>query len=238
MVDEFAGRGSKLGKLEAPGQLALDAAGNVWVADRGNNRVQEFGPDGARLGMFGGRGIGPGQFVHPTGVSVDCHGLLTVTDSSNNRVQQFQLAAPAVAACAPLPAVAQPPPPKLPTLPAPLGPQVSLRVLRTSRLISARNLPLRVGCDTTCTLTATATATPTAAPPRKHKRVTVALATVKLTLPGGDTKIVRPALSQKKARQLAKALRGHKGLRVNVQISAVASTGDPTTVTKRLLATR
>jgi tripartite motif-containing protein 71 len=238
MVDEFAGRGNKLGKLEAPGQIALDAAGNLWVADRGNNRVQEFGPDGARLGMFGGRGIGLGQFIHPTGVSVDCYGLLTVTDSSNNRVQQFQLAAPAVPACATLPPVAQPPPPKLPTLPAPLGPQVSLRVLRTSGLVSARNLPLRVGCDTTCTLTATATATPTAAPPRKHKRVTVALATVKLKLAAGDTKIVRPALSRAKAGQLAKALRGHKGLRVNVQISATASTGEPTTVTKRLLATR
>jgi tripartite motif-containing protein 71 len=238
MVDEFAGRGNKLGKLEAPGQIALDGAGNLWVADRGNNRVQEYGPTGKRLGMFGGRGIGPGQFVHPTGVSVDCYGLLTVTDSSNNRVQQFQLAAPSVPACATLPPVAQPPPPKLPTLPAPLGPQVSLRVLRTSRLISARNLPLRVGCDTMCTLTATATATPTAAPPRKHKRVTVALATVKLKLAAGDSKIVRPALSRTKARQLTKALRGHKGLRLNVQIVATASTGEPTNVTKRLLATR
>ena len=64
MLDEFGGRGSKLGKLEAPGQIALDAAGNLWVADRGNNRVQEFGPDGERLGMFGGRGVGAGP-VHP-----------------------------------------------------------------------------------------------------------------------------------------------------------------------------
>jgi sugar lactone lactonase YvrE len=238
MVDEFAGRGNKLGKLEAPGQIALDAAGNLWVADRGNNRVQEFGPNGERLGMFGGRGIAAGQFVHPTGVSIDCHGTLSVTDSSNNRVQQFALAAPAVTPCAVLPPVASPPPPKLPTLPAPLGPQVSLRVLRTTGLVSARNLPMRVGCDTTCTLTATATATPTAAPPRKHHRVTVALATVKLKLPAGDTKILRPALSKIKARQLSKALRGRRGLRVNVQISAVAASGEPTTITKRLVATR
>jgi outer membrane receptor for ferrienterochelin and colicin len=94
-----------------------------------------------------------------------------------------------------------------------------------------------VGCDTTCTLTATATATPTAAPPRKHQRVTVALATVQIKLAAGDSKVVRPALSRTKARQLTKALRGHKGLRVNVQITATASTGEPTNVTKRLLAT-
>jgi sugar lactone lactonase YvrE len=238
MLDEFAGRGNKLGKLEAPGQIAIDGAGNLWVADRGNNRIQQYGPNGERLGMFGSRGIGLGEFIHPTGVSVDCHGLLTVTDSDNNRVQQFALAAPAVAACAPLPPVASPPPPKLPTLPAPLGPQVSLRVLRTSGLVSTRNLPLRVGCDTTCTLTATATATPTASPPRKHKRVTVALATVKLKIAAGDTKIVRPVLSRTKARQLTKALRGHRGLKVNVQVTAVAAIGEPTTVTKRVSATR
>ena len=76
-VDEFGGQGSKLGKLESPGQITLDAAGNLWVADRGNNRIQEFGPAGERLLAFGQRGAGLGEFVHPTGVSVDCQGLLT-----------------------------------------------------------------------------------------------------------------------------------------------------------------
>ena len=236
-VDEFAGRGNKLGKLESPGQIALDAAGNLWVADRGNNRVQQYGPDGERLGMFGQRGIGIGEFIHPTGVSVDCYGTLTVTDSDNNRVQQFTLAAPAVAPCVGLPPIASPPPPKLPTLPAPLGPQVSLRVLRTTGLVTSRNLPLRVGCDTACALTATATVTPTATPPRHHKRVTVALALVKFNLPAGATTILRPALSKLNAQRLTKALRGKRGLLVNVQITASATTGEPTTITKRLTAT-
>ena len=57
-------------------------------------------------------------------------------------------------------------------------------------------------------------------------------------VPAGETKIVRPALSLKKARQLTKALRGRRGLKVNVQISAVAASGEPTTITKRLQATR
>ena len=103
--------------------MTLDAAGNLWVADRGNNRVQQFGPNGERLLTMGDRGVGPGQFVKPTGVSVDCRGMLTVTDSDNNRVQQFALAAPSVGAVrrarAPL---GNPPAPKLPTLPEPLGP--------------------------------------------------------------------------------------------------------------------
>jgi sugar lactone lactonase YvrE len=237
-VDEFGGEGSKLGKLESPGQIALDGAGNLWVADRGNNRIQEFGPDGERLLAFGLRGAGLGEFVHPTGVSVDCHGTLTVTDSDNNRVQQFALAAPAVTACAEPAPIGNPPAPKLPTLPAPVGPQVTLRVLRSAGLVATRNLPLRVGCDTTCTVTATATVTPAAAPPRKHGRVTVALATVKLTLGAGDTKIVRPTLSKVNARRLVKALRGRRALEVNVQIAAQAATGEPAAVTKRLQATR
>jgi tripartite motif-containing protein 71 len=237
-VDEFGGQGNKLGKLESPGQIALDAAGNLWVADRGNNRIQEFGPEGERLLAFGLRGVGLGEFVHPTGVSVDCHGTLTVTDSDNNRVQQFALAAPATTTCAEPAPVGTPPPPKLPTLPAPLGPQVTLRVLRSAGLVSTRTLPLRVGCDTTCTVTATATVTPAATPPRKHRRVTVALAAVKLTLGAGETKIVRPALSKANARRLVKALRGRRSLEVNVQIAAKATTGEPAAVTKRVRATR
>lgn len=84
--DQFGGTGSKLGKLNAPAQLSLDAAGNLWVADRGNNRIQQFGPAGERLLALGTRGVGDGEFIHPTGVSVDCNGKLTVTDSENNRV--------------------------------------------------------------------------------------------------------------------------------------------------------
>jgi DNA-binding beta-propeller fold protein YncE len=237
-IDEFAGRGGKLGQLESPGQIATDAAGNLWVADRGNNRVQQYGPNGERLGTFGARGANLGEFVHPTGVSIDCHGTLTVTDSDNNRVQQFALAAPPAATCGVLPALGQPPAPKLPTLPAPPGPQVTLRVLRAQGLVAHRNLPLRVGCDTTCTVTATATATPAARPPRRHKSVTVALGTVKIALPAGETKLVRLKLSRVKAKRLVKGLRGHRALKVNVQISAAATTGEPTTVTKRVRATR
>ena len=78
-----------------------------------------------------------------------------MTDSDNGRVQQFALAAPSPspAACGTLGALATPPPPKLPTLPSPVGPQVGLRVLRSTGLLRLRNLALRVGCDTTCRLT-------------------------------------------------------------------------------------
>jgi hypothetical protein len=234
LLDEFGGRGRALGKLEAPGQIALDAAGNLWVADRGNNRVQAFGPAGERLLTMGERGIGPGQFVHPTGVSVDCHGVLTVSDTDNNRVQQFTLAAPAVAPCSALPAPANPPAPQLPTLPGPVGPQLTVRPLRLSGLIAARNLPVRVGCDTGCTLTASAALTPRARPPKGRRAVTVALGAVKRTIPAGESAIVRLRLSSAGARRLRRALRGRRGLVARVQLTATAAAGPPTVVDRRL----
>ncbi len=234
LLDEFGGRGRALGKLEAPGQIALDAAGRLWVADRGNNRVQAFGPAGERLLTMGTRGIGLGQFVHPTGVSVDCHGLLTVTDTDNNRVQQFQLVAPAVAPCAAVPAPANPPAPQLPTLPGPVGPQLTVRPLRLSGLIAARNLPVRVGCDTRCTLTATASLTPRSKPPKGRRAVTVKLATVKRTIPAGESAIVRLALSERDAGRLRRALRGRHGLVASLAITATADAGPPTAVDRRL----
>jgi len=237
LLAEFGGRGTKLGKLDAPAQIALDAAGNVWVADRGNNRVQAFGPAGERLLAMGGRGVGPGKFVHPTGVSVDCHGTLTVTDSANNRVQQFALAAPAVAPCAPLPALGNPPPPKLPTLPEPVGPQVSLRALRTSAVITARNVPLRVGCDTACSLEVTATLTPRSRPPRGRRAVTVRLAPVRREVPAGESGVVRLELSDRNAARLGRALRGRRGLVARVQLTATAAAGEPTTVERALSVT-
>jgi streptogramin lyase len=237
-LDEFGGRGNGLGKLEAPAQMTTDAAGNLWVADRGNNRVQEFGPDGQRLLAFGARGTGPGQLIHPTGVSVGCNGLLTVTDSDNNRVQQFALATPAVAPCVQLPAVGTPPPPKLPTLPAPAGPQVSVRVLRSSSVVRTRSLPLRVGCDTTCTLTGTATVTPAARPRKHHKPVVVTARTVKLEIKAGTSRVVRVGLSRAQAARLSRALHGRRSLTADVELTATADAGAPTTVSKRLRVTR
>ncbi|HEX2105575.1 MAG TPA: NHL repeat-containing protein [Solirubrobacteraceae bacterium] len=237
LLDEFGGRGSKLGKLDAPAQITLDAGGNIWVADRGNNRVQAFGPAGERLLTMGRRGIAPGEFVHPTGVSVDCRGTLTVTDSSNNRVQQFTLAGAAVAPCAPLPPLGNPPPPKLPTLPEPVGPQVTWRALRTAGVLTARNLPLRVGCDTACALEVTATLTPRARPPRGRRAVTVALAAVRRAIPAGESGVVRLVLSDRNAARLRRALRGRRGLVARVQLTATAAAGDPTAVERTLTVT-
>ena len=237
-LDQFGGTGSTLGKFNAPAGIALDAAGNLWVADRGNGRVQELGPNGERLLTLGTRGTAPGQFIHPTGVAVDCHGVLTVTDSDNNRVQQFTLAGPAVAPCAALGPLGAPPPLQYPTLPAPEGPQVALRVLRASGLLTTRSLPLRVSCDTTCALTAEARITPRRPPRHGHKRVAITIKAPKLSLAAGQSRILRLAISRRQSRTLGRALARQRGLSATVQIAATAAVGEPTSVTSRIDATR
>ena len=232
----FGGTGRTLGKLSAPAQMTLDAGGNLWVADRGNNRIQRFGPNGERLGWFGERGIGPGQFINPTGVAVDCHGLLTVTDSRNNRVQQFALVAPQAPACAALAPIGHPPPPRLPTLPPPLGPDLDVRILRTAKLFSTRVLPLRVRCDTICAVRVTGTLTERQKPRKRKRAVSISLTASTTKLLAAQSKIVRVKLSRKQVARLRKAMGKRRGLTLTLQVEANADAGDPTTISRNLTA--
>jgi DNA-binding beta-propeller fold protein YncE len=48
----FATAGGNPGQFDLPAAVAYDAAGNLWVADRGNDRVQELAADGRVLGSW------------------------------------------------------------------------------------------------------------------------------------------------------------------------------------------
>ena len=70
-----------------PSAIAVDGAGNLYVLDTGNHRVQKFGPDGAYLATYGRQGQGPGEFYYPAWVAVDSQGFIYVTDPNNQRIQ-------------------------------------------------------------------------------------------------------------------------------------------------------
>jgi sugar lactone lactonase YvrE len=70
-----------------PSAIAVDAAGNLFVLDTGNHRVQKFGPDGSYLATYGRRGQGPGEFQYPAWLAVDGKGFIYVTDPFNQRIQ-------------------------------------------------------------------------------------------------------------------------------------------------------
>jgi hypothetical protein len=72
-----------------PWGVAVDASGNVYVADNGNRRIQKFTSSGTYVTQWGSYGTGDGQFDYPCGVAVDASGNVYVADASNQRIQVF-----------------------------------------------------------------------------------------------------------------------------------------------------
>src|SRR5262249_53203163 len=72
----------------APG-VATDAAGNVYVADTSNTRIEKFTSSGAFLTKWGSFGNGDGELNDPVGVAADAAGNVYVADQLNDRIQKF-----------------------------------------------------------------------------------------------------------------------------------------------------
>ena len=70
-----------------PSGVAVDPAGNIYVADTGNDRVCRFAPDGSEDWCQGSRGPkAPGRFENPRDVAF-LAGEVYVADTGYNRVQ-------------------------------------------------------------------------------------------------------------------------------------------------------
>lgn len=89
------GKGSAASFLHPDG-LAVDKAGNVYVADAGNNQIRKITPDGLVTTIAGKktRGYldGPATtalFFKPTGVTIDKSGNIYVADSENNCIRKI-----------------------------------------------------------------------------------------------------------------------------------------------------
>jgi len=92
----FADGDGTAARLNTPSGLAVDRAGNLYVADTGNHAIRKVTPLGmvstvAGTGVAGFRdGIASqAQFNGPVGVAVDAHGNVYVADTYNDRVRRI-----------------------------------------------------------------------------------------------------------------------------------------------------
>ena len=95
----FTGDGGidTLAKISGPYGICLDNSGNLYFADRNNNRIRMINTSGiittvAGNGTAGYNGDGitatAASIYNPTGVAVDNHGNLYIADNGNNRVRE------------------------------------------------------------------------------------------------------------------------------------------------------
>ncbi|MFH1097126.1 MAG: SMP-30/gluconolactonase/LRE family protein, partial [Candidatus Desantisbacteria bacterium] len=77
--------------FHSPKGVAVDATGNIFVADTDNHRIQKFDASGTLTLRWGSCGTGTGQFNSPADVAVDAQGYVYVLDTGNHRVQKFTM---------------------------------------------------------------------------------------------------------------------------------------------------
>jgi sugar lactone lactonase YvrE len=104
VVTTFAGSGAPgsadgtgtAATFDGPAGLAVDAAGNLYVADFNNNKIRQITPAGVVSTLAGseapGNADGTGTaaaFNGPAGVAVDISGNLYVADLNNNKIRMI-----------------------------------------------------------------------------------------------------------------------------------------------------
>ncbi len=88
---EIGGEGEVEGKLCRPWGVCTNKDGFIVVADRSNNRIQVFTPEGQFHHKFGSPGSRNGQFDRPAGVACDQTGRIIIADKDNHRIQLFTI---------------------------------------------------------------------------------------------------------------------------------------------------
>lgn len=75
--------------LSQPQAFSIDADGNIFVVDTGNNRILKFGKDGDFLHTVGGFGWEQEEFDRPLDISVKSLLDVFIADYNNERIERY-----------------------------------------------------------------------------------------------------------------------------------------------------
>lgn len=81
--------GDGAGELKQPAAVALDGAGNLYVADAANGRIEVYDPSGRHARTVGEKGGQRGQFTQPRAITVGADGRLYVGVGDSYAIQVF-----------------------------------------------------------------------------------------------------------------------------------------------------
>jgi sugar lactone lactonase YvrE len=88
VLAKWGGGGKGNGQTSGAYGLALDSAGNIYVADSGNNRIEKLSSTGQYITSWPTPSDTPGVFVRPGYLAVDAQGYVYVSSGSHGGVVQ------------------------------------------------------------------------------------------------------------------------------------------------------
>jgi outer membrane protein assembly factor BamB len=88
-LQSFGQPGSLPSQFSAIADLDVDAAGELYIVDSGNGRVQKFSLLSGPLFTFGDEGEPRELLNRPEGIALDADGNVYVGDAGNNRIQKY-----------------------------------------------------------------------------------------------------------------------------------------------------
>lgn len=76
--------------LYDPKSIAVDGKGNIYILDRGDQKIKKYSPNGNLLKSVGGKGEGPGETIHAIEISID-ENQIFVLDFKSKKINIFDL---------------------------------------------------------------------------------------------------------------------------------------------------